>query len=141
MTMPNRATGSLAGMAILLTLVAVPAEAGSHRMRRPAMPRERVLGSVRPAVLTETPEQERARLNEEQAAAAQAQNDKNAADKAAYEAQVAADKASYEAAVAARDAEIARQKAAHDAAMAKWQADTEACQKGDRSRCGTAEVK
>ena len=84
----------------------------------------------------ETPEQQRIRLNAEQAAAAKAQNDRNAAAKAAYEAQVAADKAAYDAAVAAREAAIAKQQAEYDAAMAKWKADTEACQKGDMTRCG-----
>ena len=130
------------GRAVLgLTLIAVPAAAYAQQMRRPRMPaatvvRLRALG----AVPVESPEQQRARLNAEQAAAAQAQNDKNAASKAAYEAQVAADKAAYEAAVSARDAEVARQKAEHDAAMAKWQADSDACKAGDRTRCGKPKV-
>ena len=80
--------------------------------------------SVRPAVQMETPEQARARLNAEQAAAAKAQNDKNAANKAAYEA-----------AVAARDAEIAANKAAEDAAHAKWLADTVPCKDDSNTRC------
>lgn len=127
MTMLRSAAGSLALAAVGLALVAVPAQARPQRMPRPAMPQARMAVrhmSVRPAVQTETPEQARARLNAEQAAAAKTQNDKNAANKAAYEA-----------AVAARDAEIAANKAAEDAAHAKWLADTVPCKDDPTTRC------
>lgn len=79
----------------------------------------------------ETPEEARARLNSEQAAAAKAQLDQNAASKAAYEEAVRA----REAEIARIEAETARQKAEYEASMKKWEADVAACNAGDWSRC------
>ena len=121
MTRLSIALGGLVAGALALTLIAPPAAAHAKRKHRAAA----VVAAPAAATPTETAEQQRVRLNAEQAATAQAQNARNAANKAAYEA-----------AVAARDAEIARQKAEYDAAMVKWKADTAACQAGDMARCG-----
>lgn len=114
--------------AVVLALSAglMAAPAGAHAKRKahkhvvvaPAAPVAPV------ATPSETPEQARARLNAEQAAAAKKQNDDNAAAKAAYDQSV-------------RDREtlIAKQKADYDAAMRKWEADTAACKVGDMSKC------
>ena len=119
MTRLSITLGSLAAGALALTLIAPPADAHVKRKHRAAVV------AAPAAAVTETVEQQRVRLNAEQAAAAQAQNARNAANKAAYEA-----------AVAARDAEVAKQKSEYDAAMVKWKADTAACQAGDMARCG-----
>lgn len=114
MTMFKASRTSAAGAAMLLTL--------SAALATPAF------GAAQQA---ETPEQARARLNAEQAAAAKAQLDQNAASQAAYEAAVKA----REAEIARIEAETARQKAEYDAAMKKWEADVSACNAGDFSRC------
>ena len=110
---------SAAMLALSATLIAVPADA---RAKRKAP--KPVVAAAPIAAPTESPEAARARLNAEQAAAAQKQNAENAAAKAAYE-QSLRD----------RDALIAKQKAEYDAAMAKWEADTAACKAGDMSKC------
>ena len=81
--------------------------------------------------LAATPEEDRARLNAEQAAAAKAQVDQNTAAQAAYEAAVKA----REEAIAAQAAAQAQAQADYEAATAKWQADNAACQGGDKVRC------
>ena len=85
---------------------------------------------------------ERERLNQQQAAFAKQQLNQNAANQRAYEqaqrdraAAIARQKAEYEAAVAATEAERLRREREHAAAMARWQADVEACNKGDKTRC------
>ena len=124
----------LAIAALALSLVAVPADASARRKHK-AAPVAAAAPVAPTATPGETPEQQRVRLNAEQAATAKAQNDKNAAAKAAYEAQVAANKAAYNAAAAQHYADVARQKTAEAAAHAKWLAVTVPCKNDPEVRC------
>lgn len=74
---------------------------------------------------------ERARLNSEQAAAAQAQLDANAASQQAYDAAVR-ERAEI---IQAQEAAAAKAAADHQAAMARWEETVKACKRGDRARC------
>jgi hypothetical protein len=96
----------------------------------------------KPGAAAETPEQERARLNREQADFAARQQAENAANQRAFdqavadrEATIARQAAEAAAAKAAYDAEVARAAAAHEAEMARWRADVAACEAGNISRC------
>ncbi|MEO5707537.1 MAG: hypothetical protein ABIT10_11920 [Alteraurantiacibacter sp.] len=94
------------------------------------------------AAQVETVEDERARLNREQADFAARQLAENDANRRAYEEAVAereatiVDQAAASAAAkAAYDAQVARAAAAHAAEMARWRADVAACEAGNYSRC------
>lgn len=84
-----------------------------------------------------TPEEQRAKLNAEEAIRAQQQVDENVARElnnrdSARDA--AARQREYEAAKARYDAQVVR----YQAEMEKWKADVAACQAGDRTRCAKA---
>lgn len=89
-------------------------------------------------------------LNREQAQRAAQEDNNNVQNAQVYRRQVedhnravaeaAAARAAYEADLArnnAQTAAYAQQRAAYEAAMARWRADVEACNRGDRTRCGT----
>lgn len=115
----NSVRNRLHGLAIAvlaLSLVAVPADARPKRKHK-AAPVAAAAPVAPAATPSETPEQQRLRLNAEQAATARAQNDQNVANKAAYE------------------AALAQQKADADAARARWLADTVPCKSDPEVRC------
>ncbi len=103
----------LAIAALALSLAAMPADAKAKRKHKTAP----VAAAAPTATPSETPEQQRVRLNAEQAATAKAQNDQNVANKAAYE------------------AALAQQKTDADAARARWLADTVPCKGDPAVRC------
>ena len=110
---------NILAIATILALVAAPMAAAKPQ------PAPQVAAPV--PVPTATPEEQRARLNAEQSAAARAQLDQNTANQQAFDD-----------ATKARDMEIARVKAEYEAAVKKWEEDVAACKAGDTTRCAQA---
>ena len=119
-------------VAVLAALVAVPSQ-GAAPPPAPAATESPEIGK--------SPEQERAKLNMEEAQRARRQAEEIARRNAAAQ-------EAYQQAVDTREAQIIHQRevaqqqqAEYEAAMARWRADVAACQAGDRSKCAPLPAK